>query len=174
MISVLVDDYGHKLSPLIHWPDRESLIRTMPQCFKFSFGTKATVITDCFEIFIEKSSNLLAGVQTFSSHKHHNTTKVLIGITPQGTISYASEAWDGRTSDKFLTENCGILRKKTDELHEITPADVLPFCRKTSVGNRIFCCGKLSSTLASVTLRSEKNHILGICICHRKQSTQVF
>ena len=37
--------------------------------------------------------------------------KVLIGITPQGTISFVSKAWGGRTSDKFLTENCGILKK---------------------------------------------------------------
>jgi hypothetical protein len=34
---------------------------------------------------------------------------VLIGITPQGTICFVSEAWGGRTSDKFLTENCGFL-----------------------------------------------------------------
>ena len=100
-----------RLSPFVHWPDRESLIRTMPQCFKFSFGTKTTVIIDCFEIFIEKPTNLLARAQTFSSYKHHNTIKVLIGITPQGTISYVSEAWGGRTSDKFLTENCGILSR---------------------------------------------------------------
>ena len=99
-----------RLSPFVHWPDRKSL-RTMPQCFKFSFGTKTTVIIDCYEIFIEKPTNLLARAQTFSSYKHHNTIKVLIGITPQGTISYVSEAWGGRTSDKFLTENCGILSK---------------------------------------------------------------
>lgn len=36
---------------------------------------------------------------------------MLIGITPQGTISYVSEAWVGHTSDKFLTENCGILSR---------------------------------------------------------------
>ena len=100
-----------RLSPFVHWPDRESLIRTMPQCFKFSFGTKTTVIIDCFEIFIEKPTNLLARAQTFSSYKHHNAIKVLIGITPQGSISYVSEAWGGRTSDKFLTENCGILSR---------------------------------------------------------------
>ena len=31
-------------------------------------------------------------IQTFSSYKHHNTIKVLIGISPQGTITFASEA----------------------------------------------------------------------------------
>lgn len=107
----MADDYGYKVIPFVHWPDRENLIRTIPQCFKFSFGTKTTVIIDCFEIFIEKPTNLLARAQTFSSYKHHNTIKVLIGITPQGTISYVSEAWGGRTSDKFLTENCGILSR---------------------------------------------------------------
>ena len=83
----------------------------MPQCFHVSFGKKTTVIIDCFEIFICRPSNLLARAQTFSSYKHHNTVKVLIEITPQITISFVSKARGGRTSDKFLTENCGILKK---------------------------------------------------------------
>ena len=33
------------------------------------------------------------------------TTKFLIGISPQGVITFISKAWDGRTSDKYLNEN---------------------------------------------------------------------
>ena len=100
-----------RLQPFIKWPEREALWHTMPQCFQQPFGKKVTVIIDCFEIFIDRPSNLLARAQTYSSYKHHNTVKVLIGITPQGTISFVSKAWGGRTSDKFLTENCGIIDK---------------------------------------------------------------
>ena len=59
--------------------------------------------------FIERPTNLLARAQTFSNYKHHNTIKILIGITPQGTVCFVSEALGGRTSDKYLTENCGFL-----------------------------------------------------------------
>ncbi len=98
-----------RLSPLVRWPEREELWHTMPMCFQYAFGKKTTIIIDCFEVFIERPSNLLARSQTFSSYKHHNTVKVLIGISPQGSICFVSKAWGGRTSDKYLTERCGLL-----------------------------------------------------------------
>ena len=98
-----------RLSRLIFWPDRDSLQKTMPQCFQESFGKRVAVIIDCFEIFIERPSNLKARTTTWSSYKHHNTAKVLLGCTPQGVISYVSVTWGGRVSDKFLTEHCGLL-----------------------------------------------------------------
>ena len=100
-----------QLSPLISCPEtEEDLWKTMPQCFKYSFGTRTTVIIDCLKIFIHQPSNLHAHTQTFSNYKHHNTIKVLIGITRQGTISFVSEAWGGRTSANCLTEHLGFLK----------------------------------------------------------------
>ena len=43
-----------QLQDLIIWPEREELHKTMPECFKVSFGTKVAIIIDCFEVFIER------------------------------------------------------------------------------------------------------------------------
>ena len=72
-----------RLSPLISWSTCDALHKTMPQCFVDSFGYKTTVIIDCFEIFIDRPTNLMARAQTFSNYKHHNTVKVLIAISPR-------------------------------------------------------------------------------------------
>lgn len=98
-----------RLLPLVHWPSREDLQKTMPMEFRKYFGVKVAVIVDCFEIFIERPSNLMARAQTWSNYKHHNTVKFLIGITPQGVISYISPGYGGRASDKYITGDCGIL-----------------------------------------------------------------
>ena len=107
-----------RLSFLIKWPERDELRKTMPTSFRQHFGTKVTVVIDCFEVFIEKPLSLLARAQTFSNYKHHNTVKFLIGIAPQGVITYISKAWGGRASDKYITENSGIL-------DNLQPGDVI-------------------------------------------------
>ncbi|XP_041373742.1 uncharacterized protein LOC121386792 [Gigantopelta aegis] len=98
-----------RLQPLVRWPDRDELHDTMPMVFRKYFGRKVTVIIDCFELFIDRPSNMTARAQTWSNYKHHNTAKYLIGITPQGTVSFISEGWGGRVSDKHLTANCDFL-----------------------------------------------------------------
>ena len=82
-----------RLQFLIMWPEREQLRKTMPLVFQKNFGNNVAVITDCFEVFIDRPSSLIARAMTWSSCKHHNTIKFLIGITPQGVISFISKAW---------------------------------------------------------------------------------
>lgn len=98
-----------RLKSHIFWPSRHFIQKTMPQAFVDSFGTKVAVIIDCFEIKIERPSSLEPRGETWSQYKSSNTAKYLIGISPQGFITYISEGWGGRCSDKHITENCGIL-----------------------------------------------------------------
>ena len=82
-----------RLRVLIKWPEREELYKTMPIEFK-KFG-RCVVVIDCFEVFMERPSSLKARAQTWSNYKHHNTCNFLIGITPQGSISFVLQAWGG-------------------------------------------------------------------------------
>jgi len=68
--------------------------------------------------FSDRPSILSALASTWSNYKHRNTAKVLLGIAPQGIVSFVSECWGGRVSDKYLTEHCRTLRK-------LSPGDVV-------------------------------------------------
>ena len=81
----------------------------MPLCFCEAYGLSVACIVDCYEIRIEKSSNLVAQSATWSQYKQTNTVKVLIAIAPQGSTVFISDAWRGHVSDKFLTRENQIL-----------------------------------------------------------------
>lgn len=95
-----------RLALLVKWPNCAELLKTMLMEFRENFRQRAVII-DCFEFFTERPTTLRATAQTWSNHKHHNTVKFQIGITPQGVISLVSKGWGGRVSDVHLTENCG-------------------------------------------------------------------
>ena len=90
------------------WPSRKFVDDNMPNCFKATFP-KTRVIIDCTEIYIETPSSCRSQSITFSNYKHHNTAKGLLGISPNGYPSFISSLYGGRTSDKKITKDCGIL-----------------------------------------------------------------
>jgi hypothetical protein len=83
---------------------------------------------------MERPKRLMARAQTWSNYKHHNTVKFLIGISPQGSITFVSKGWGGRVSDKYLTENCGIF-------DNLLPGDIVLADRGFNVHDevRLYC-----------------------------------
>ena len=106
-----IDVMHVRLSPLVKWPGREELMKTMPMEFRQNFK-ECVVIIDCFEVFMERPTNLKARAQMWSNYKHHNTAKFLIGVSPQGAISFISKGWGGRVSDVHIHESAGLFVPK--------------------------------------------------------------
>ena len=106
-----------KLQVFINWPDRANLLKTMPMVFRKAFQSCAIII-DCFEVFVERPTSLKARAQMWSNYKKHNTAKFLIGISPQGSVSFISKGWGGKVSDVYLTEHSGLLE-------HLLPGDVV-------------------------------------------------
>ena len=94
---------------LIKWADRSAVRRYLPDGFR-KFYPKCRVIIDCTEVFIETPSSLELAAICWSQYKHHHTIKYLVGITPNGAISFVSDCYGGRATDIFITENCGFAR----------------------------------------------------------------
>ena len=68
----------------------------------------------------------------WSNYKQHHTVKVLIGVTPNGAVSYISDVYGGRESDIFIVQDCGFLncRQHNDEVmadRGFKIQDMLPF-----------------------------------------------
>lgn len=48
---------------------------------------------------------------TYSSYKHRNTWKVLVGIAPNGVVTFVSSLFPGSMSDKVITLKSGLLEQ---------------------------------------------------------------
>ena len=72
---------------LIRMKDHNYAYDNIPNVFKLKFP-RLTSIIDCFKIFVELPSSLMARVQLYSQFKRHCTNKVLISFTPLAAINY--------------------------------------------------------------------------------------
>ncbi|KAJ8409913.1 hypothetical protein AAFF_G00209540 [Aldrovandia affinis] len=113
----------------VFWPSREELRKNLPSAFRSSYPDCA-VIMDCFRVALEKTDWPDASFH----HCGSNTLKYLIGVAPQGVVTFVSKGSPGHVSDKDLAEGCGFLNK-------LLAGDVVLADRRFDVGESVVARG---------------------------------
>ncbi|CAM4831937.1 unnamed protein product [Rotaria magnacalcarata] len=83
------------------WPTKDQIQQALPFEMRKNYPY-VRVIVDCTEFEIEQPANPQAQQDTWSTYKNTNTPKGLVGITPNGIVSYISPLYGGATSDKAI------------------------------------------------------------------------
>ena len=120
----------------ITWLPQEAVHSNLPGVFIKAGYKKCRVILDCAEVFIERPKSLINQACTWSEYKHHNTIKFLVGISPTGYITFLSDCYGGRASDRYIAKGSGfydLLEREDmvmdDRGFQIKEELLLRFCR---------------------------------------------
>jgi hypothetical protein len=97
-----------QLNDLNIWPSRQVVDECMPSDFHKKFPT-TRVILDATEMPIQKPKDVNIQSLTWSSYKHKNTIKTMVGCTPRGAVSFVSDCYGGSVSDRQIIEDSNIL-----------------------------------------------------------------
>lgn len=91
---------------LVFPPTKEEVQETLPKAFLNTPHVR--YIIDGTEVFCQGSGDFYLQVLLWSNYKHHHTAKFLIGIAPNGFISFVSKAYGGRITDKEIVKTSGF------------------------------------------------------------------
>ncbi|GFT30804.1 THAP domain-containing protein 3 [Trichonephila clavipes] len=94
------------------FPSKDQVIRYMPPPFRM-YCKNVRIIVDCTEIEVQKPSSPMEQQMTFSRYKNANTFKGMIGITPNGAISFISELFTDPL-DRTNIKKTGLSGRKPD------------------------------------------------------------
>ena len=103
-----VDILAEHTRDLIPWLPRDTIKATMPKVFLPHFSD-LTCIIDCTESVLQKAKNLDSRSESYSHYYASNTVKYLVAIAPSGMLMFISEAFGGKCSDRYITQNSGFL-----------------------------------------------------------------
>lgn len=131
----------------VFWPSRAELRKNLPAALRASHPDCA-VIVDCFEVPFEEpvsrggqraaaaASSRGAAASSRWAAASPNVLKYLIGVAPQGVVTFVSRGVLGNVSDKSLAEGCGFLCK-------LLPGDVVLASRDLDIDASVAARGAL-------------------------------
>ncbi|XP_074538116.1 uncharacterized protein LOC141799700 [Halichoeres trimaculatus] len=90
-------------------PSRLKNQTSLPECFQPFPNCR--IVLDCTEVAVSNTESLGTQSHLYSHYKGCTTRKALIGVAPNGIITFASDLYGGSTSDKAITADCGVLQQ---------------------------------------------------------------
>ncbi|CAN9497503.1 unnamed protein product [Ophioblennius macclurei] len=118
----------------VFWPSRAELRKNLPAALRSSHPDCAVII-DCFTVPFEEPVSRAAPAPQ-EAGPAYNVLKYLIGVAPQGVVTFVSRGVLGNVSDKSLAEGCGFLCK-------LLPGDVVLAARDLDIGESVAARGAL-------------------------------
>ncbi|XP_068185515.1 uncharacterized protein [Antennarius striatus] len=123
----------------VFWPSRAELRKNLPAALRTSHPDCAVII-DCFTVPYEepvsRGNQQVTAPSSQGAEMTHNVLKYLIGVAPQGVVTFVSRGVLGNISDKSLAEGCGLLCK-------LLPGDVVLASRNLDIADSVAARGAL-------------------------------
>lgn len=117
----------------VFWPSRVELRKNLPAALRATYPDCAVII-DCFRVSLEKedvNQQVASGALAMPTQSAPvNELKYVIGVAPQGVVTFVSGGSPGHVSDKNLVESCGLLCK-------LLPGDVVLAERDFDIGDLV-------------------------------------
>uniref|UniRef100_A0A3Q2V8Z9 DDE Tnp4 domain-containing protein n=1 Tax=Haplochromis burtoni TaxID=8153 RepID=A0A3Q2V8Z9_HAPBU len=89
-------------------PSRVKNRTSLPDCFQPFPNCR--IVLDCMEVSVSNTERLDTQSHLYSQYKGWTTLKALIGVAPNGVITFVSNLYGGGASDKAIIADYGVLQ----------------------------------------------------------------